>query len=119
MFTGCTNLTSFNSDLSGLGYGNGMFELCPLDEPSIRRILTGKDENGNDIIGKISGKPVSISGGPAARPVRPGGYMMLTLCIGSQDAYDTLVEITGWDGTGQAIYGSWILTIWVPQDFEA
>ena len=40
MFSGCTNLTSFNSDLSSLTDGNNMFYYCKLDAASVEKILS-------------------------------------------------------------------------------
>ena len=40
MFSGCTNLTSFNGDLSSLTNGSGMFSGCKLDKDSVIRIIT-------------------------------------------------------------------------------
>lgn len=39
MFYNCTNLTSFNSTLPTLDYGQDMFYGCILDEDSVLRIL--------------------------------------------------------------------------------
>ena len=40
MFMGCNNLTSFNGDLSSLTGGENMFYPCKLDAASVERILT-------------------------------------------------------------------------------
>lgn len=39
MFRSCSNLTSFNSTLPALAYGQDMFYGCNLDEASVLRIL--------------------------------------------------------------------------------
>ena len=48
MFAWCENLTSFTSDLSSLTDGNGMFNKCKLDAPSVKNII--------DTINTYSGK---------------------------------------------------------------
>ena len=39
MFNGCSSLTTFNSNLSSLTNGNGMFNGCMLDGDSIKNII--------------------------------------------------------------------------------
>ena len=40
MFSGCSNITSFSSDLSSLTIGDRMFNGCKLNTSSVERILT-------------------------------------------------------------------------------
>ena len=63
MFYGCTSLTSFNSDLSSLTTGDYMFQNCKLDAPSVERILNSIPEY---LDGSSHNLSMSIQSGEAA-----------------------------------------------------
>lgn len=48
MFRDCSNLTSFNADLSNLISAECMFQGCKLDAPSVEKILTSISEYSDD-----------------------------------------------------------------------